>query len=117
MSKPHLKFTGANRENRDGSFVNLCVLRFLLLDLPAEHRFPNNVGPEGLRPTKAWEIHLIKLLASVENSTDFTYPHLIRCYFRTGLTFRLLSSFLFNLIGTFPDLSASVKAGLNQIIS
>jgi len=28
-----------------------------------EHRFPNNVGPEGLRPTKAWEIHPIKLLA------------------------------------------------------
>jgi hypothetical protein len=24
---------------------------------------PNNVGPEGLRPTKAWEIHPIKLLA------------------------------------------------------
>ena len=24
---------------------------------------PNNVGPEKLRPTKAWEIHPIKLLA------------------------------------------------------
>jgi hypothetical protein len=28
-----------------------------------EHRAPNNVALEGLRPTKAWEIHPIKLLA------------------------------------------------------
>jgi len=28
-----------------------------------EDRFTNNVGPETLRPTKAWETHPIKLLA------------------------------------------------------
>jgi hypothetical protein len=28
-----------------------------------EHRFPNNVCPEKLSPTKAWQIHPIKLLA------------------------------------------------------
>jgi len=28
-----------------------------------EHRFPNNIGPEELRPTKTWEIHPIKLLS------------------------------------------------------
>jgi hypothetical protein len=28
-----------------------------------EHRSPNTVGPEGLQPTKAWEIHPIKQLA------------------------------------------------------
>jgi len=46
--------------------LNLCVLplphvRSLFWD--SEHRFPNNVGPEKLRQTKAREIQPIKLLA------------------------------------------------------
>jgi hypothetical protein len=36
-------------------------VRSLLWD--GEHRFPNNVGPEKLSPTEAWEIHPIKRLA------------------------------------------------------
>jgi len=35
----------------------------LALFWDGEHRFPNNVGPGKLRPTKAGEIHPIKLLA------------------------------------------------------
>ncbi|MEY2562246.1 MAG: hypothetical protein QOH88_439 [Verrucomicrobiota bacterium] len=51
-------------ENVDGLFVKpvpVSVTGTLLWD--GEHRAPHNVGPEGLRPTKAWEIHPIKLLA------------------------------------------------------
>jgi len=53
-----------NRQNVNGLFVTpiaVSVTGSLLWD--GEHRFPTNVGPEGLRPTKAWEIHPIKLLA------------------------------------------------------
>jgi len=31
--------------------------------IDGEHRFPHNVGPEKLHPTKAREIHPIKLVA------------------------------------------------------
>lgn len=51
-------------QNVNGLFVSpvaVSVTGSLFRD--GEHRFPNNVGPEGLRPTKAWEIHPIKLLA------------------------------------------------------
>ena len=54
----------AKNKNVRGLFVNpvpVQVSGSLLWD--GEHRFPNNVGPEELRPTKAWEIHPIKLLA------------------------------------------------------
>jgi len=54
----------ATHENINGLFktpVPVFVTDSLLWD--GEHRSPNNVGPEGLRPTKAWEIHPIKLLA------------------------------------------------------
>ncbi|MEY2489815.1 MAG: hypothetical protein QOC70_1757 [Verrucomicrobiota bacterium] len=54
----------ANHQNINGLFkppVPVFVTGSLLWD--GEHRFPNNVGPESLRPTKAWEIHPIKLLA------------------------------------------------------
>ena len=54
----------ANHENIHGLFkrpVPVSVTGSLFWD--GEHRFPNNVGPEGLRPIKAWEIHPIKLLA------------------------------------------------------
>ena len=53
-----------NHQNVNGLFVTpvaVSVTGSLFWD--GEHRFPNNVGPEGLRPTKAWEIHPIKLLA------------------------------------------------------
>lgn len=54
----------AKHENINGLFktpVPVFVTGSLLWD--GEHRFPDNVGPEKLRPTKAWEIHPIKLLA------------------------------------------------------
>lgn len=54
----------ANHQNINGLFktpVPVFVTGSLLWD--GEHRNPNNVGPEVLRPTKAWEIHPIKLLA------------------------------------------------------
>ncbi len=54
----------ANHKNENGLFVKPVAVRVsgsLLWD--GEHPAPNNVGPEGLRPTKAWEIHPIKLLA------------------------------------------------------
>ena len=53
-----------NHQNANGLFVTpvaVSVTGSLFWD--GEHRFPNNVGPEGLRPSKAWEIHPIKLLA------------------------------------------------------
>lgn len=53
-----------NHKNVKGLFVTpvpVSVTGSLLWD--GEHRFPDNVGPEKLRPTKAWEIHPIKLLA------------------------------------------------------
>jgi len=43
--------------------LQLCSLQFNLFSGIGEHRFPRNVGPEKLRPTKAWEIHPIKMLA------------------------------------------------------
>jgi hypothetical protein len=54
----------ASHGNINGLFktpVPVSVTGSLLWD--GEHRFPNNVGPEVLRPKKAWEIHPIKLLA------------------------------------------------------
>jgi len=54
----------AKHPNANGLFVTpvaVSVTGSLLWD--GEHRSPNNVGPEGLRPTKAWEIHPIELLA------------------------------------------------------
>jgi hypothetical protein len=51
-------------ENINGLFkrpVPVFVTGSLFWD--GEHRSPHNVGPEVLRPTKAWEIHPIKLLA------------------------------------------------------
>jgi len=54
----------AKHENVNGLFVApvpVQVSGSLLWD--GEHTAPNNVGPKGLRPTKAWEIHPIKLLA------------------------------------------------------
>ena len=53
----------ANHRNENGLFVKPVAIQVsgsLLWD--GEHRAPNNVGPEGLRPTKAWEIHPVKLL-------------------------------------------------------
>jgi hypothetical protein len=53
----------ANHKNQNGLFVNPVAVQVscsLLWD--GEHPAPNNVGPEGLRPMKAWEIHPIKLL-------------------------------------------------------
>jgi hypothetical protein len=53
-----------NHKNVNGLFVTpvaVSVTGSLLWD--GEHRFPNNIGPEGLRPATAWEIHPIKLLA------------------------------------------------------
>jgi hypothetical protein len=53
-----------NHKNVKGLFVtpvHVSMTGSLFWD--GEHRFPNNVGPEKLRPTKAWEIHPIKLLA------------------------------------------------------
>ena len=49
--------------NVNGLFVApvpLTMVGSLLWD--GEHRFPNTVGPEGLKPAKAWEIHPIKQL-------------------------------------------------------
>jgi hypothetical protein len=54
----------AKHKNASGLFVTpvpVTVSGSLLWD--GEHRFPNNVGPKTLRPTKAWEIHPIKQLA------------------------------------------------------
>lgn len=54
----------ANHRNVNGLFVTpvpVTVSGSLFWD--GEHRFPNTVGPEGLQPTKAWEIHPIKQLA------------------------------------------------------
>jgi hypothetical protein len=54
----------AKHPNANGLFVTpvpVTVFGSLLWD--GEHRFPNNVGPKKLRPTKAWEIHPIKQLA------------------------------------------------------
>jgi hypothetical protein len=54
----------AKHPNANGLFVTpipVTVSGSLLWD--GEHRFPNNVGPKKLRPTKAWEIHPIKQLA------------------------------------------------------
>jgi hypothetical protein len=54
----------AKHQNVNGLFVTpvpVQVSGSLLWD--GEHRSPNNVGPKGLRPTKAWEIHPIKQLA------------------------------------------------------
>jgi hypothetical protein len=53
-----------NHKNVKGLFVTpVPVSMSGSLFWDGEHRFPNNVGPEKLRPTKAWEIHPIKLLA------------------------------------------------------
>jgi hypothetical protein len=41
--------------------VPVTVTGSLLWD--GEHGSPNTVGPEGLQPAKAWEIHPIKQLA------------------------------------------------------
>jgi hypothetical protein len=54
----------ANHQNANGPFVTpvpVTVADSLLWD--GEHRSPNTVGPEGLQPAKAWEIHPIKQLA------------------------------------------------------
>lgn len=54
----------ANHENANGLFVTpvpVTVSGSLFWD--GEHRSPNTVGPEGLQPAKAWEIHPIKQLA------------------------------------------------------
>jgi hypothetical protein len=54
----------ANHENANGLFVTpvpVTVTGSLFWD--GEHRSPNTVGPEGLQPSKAWEIHPIKQLA------------------------------------------------------
>jgi len=54
----------ANHENANGLFVQpvpVTVTGSLLWD--GEHRSPTSVGPEGLQPAKAWEIHPIKQLA------------------------------------------------------
>jgi hypothetical protein len=54
----------ANHENEDGLFIHpvpVTVTGSLFWD--GEHRFPNNVGPKKLKPTKVWEIHPIKQLA------------------------------------------------------
>jgi hypothetical protein len=54
----------AKHKNENGLFdqpVPVTVAGSLLWD--GEHRFPNTVGPEGLQPAKAWEIHPIKQLA------------------------------------------------------
>jgi hypothetical protein len=53
-----------NHDNANGLFVKpvpVSVSGSLLWD--GEHRSPNTVGPEGLQPTKAWEIHPTKQLA------------------------------------------------------
>jgi hypothetical protein len=52
-----------NHENAGGLFVKpvpVTISGSLLWD--GEHRFPNTVGPEGLQPAKAWDIHPIKQL-------------------------------------------------------
>jgi hypothetical protein len=54
----------AKHQNANGLFVrpvSVTVTGSLLWD--GEHRAPNTVGPEGLQPAKAWEIHPIKQLA------------------------------------------------------
>jgi len=54
----------ANHHNENGLFdppVSITVTGSLLWD--GAHRSPNTVGPEGLQPAKAWEIHPIKQLA------------------------------------------------------
>ena len=54
----------AHHDNAKGLFVHpvpVTVAGSLLWD--GEHRAPNTVGPEGLQPAKAWEIHPIKQLA------------------------------------------------------
>ena len=54
----------ADHENANGLFVHpvpVTVTGSLLWD--GEHQSPNTVGPEGLQPAKAWEIHPIKQLA------------------------------------------------------
>jgi hypothetical protein len=54
----------ATHHNLNGLFdppVPVTVRGSLLWD--GEHRFPNTVGPEGLQPMKAWEIHPIKQLS------------------------------------------------------
>ena len=45
----------------------------------SEHRAPNNVGPEGLRPTKAWEIHpsLSAAKRSAKNEPSLPFPGII----------------------------------------
>jgi hypothetical protein len=51
----------ANHQNANGLFVApvpVTVSGSLLWD--GEHHSPNTVGPEGLQPAKAWEIHPIK---------------------------------------------------------
>lgn len=53
----------AAHQNVNGLFVRpvpVTVTGSLLWD--GEHRAPNNVGPEGLQPSKAWEIHPLKQL-------------------------------------------------------
>lgn len=55
-----------HHENVKGLFVTpvpVSMTGSLFWD--GEHRFPDNVGPETLRPTKAWEIHPIKLVAEL----------------------------------------------------
>jgi hypothetical protein len=52
-----------NHENINGLFRRPPVFVTSSLLWDGEHRSPNNVGPEVLRPTKAWEIHPIQLLA------------------------------------------------------
>jgi hypothetical protein len=58
-----IRATLANHENENGLFVcpvAVIVIGSLLWD--GEHRAPNAVGPEGLQPAKAWEIHPIRQL-------------------------------------------------------
>jgi hypothetical protein len=60
-------------DNADGLFVHPVPVTgsgSLLWD--GEHRFPNNVGAEGVMPTKAWEIHPIKQLAEREETPRST---------------------------------------------
>ncbi len=49
--------------NERGLFVKpVAVAMTGPLFWDGEHRFPRNVGPEVIRPTKAWEIHPVKAL-------------------------------------------------------
>jgi len=54
-------FSACHAEALAKEGVLLPPVRSLLWD--GEHRFRHQVCPEKLRPTKAWEIHPIKLLA------------------------------------------------------